>query len=98
MQRRASPGGQQQIAHASQPHECFQPTTERQPQARHLGQPARDQCGARVQPEAQAVGGACRNGEHVLNGTAHFHADECDPQRLRGVAEMVMAKRRAFFY
>ena len=48
------------------------------PEPRHLGDAARDEAGARVVAEAQAVGDADRDGDRVLGGAA-----ELDPRRRR---------------
>jgi hypothetical protein len=74
--RQVAGAGEDQVAHAGQAHEGFRLPAQRGAQAGDFGQAARDQRGARVQPQAQAVGHAGGDGQHVLDRAAHFHADQ----------------------
>ncbi len=60
---------------------------ERDAEARHLHQAARDQRNAGVGAEAQAVGDAGADRQHVLHRAADFHADDV----ARGVGAEVVA-------
>jgi hypothetical protein len=74
--RQVAGAGQDQVAHAGQAHEGFGLAAQRRAQAGDFGQAARDQGGARIQAQAQAVGGAGGDGQDVLHGAADFHADQ----------------------
>ena len=68
--------------------------TERDAQARHFGEAAGDERGARVETELQAVGDPGRDREHVLHRAADFDADRI----ARGVdAQAVAVQRRDGF-
>ena len=74
--REIAGGGEHQVAQAREAHEGVGPRAEGHAQARHLGQAAGDQRGARVEPERQAVGQAGRDGQHVLDRAADLDADD----------------------
>src|SRR2546422_147246 len=73
--REASGTREHEIPETGQPRHGPGDGAERHRQARHLGQTARDERGARVLAEAEAVGDAGRDGHHVLQGAAHLDAD-----------------------
>jgi hypothetical protein len=60
------------------------PRAQGQAQAGHFGQAAGDERGTGIQAQLQAVAQAGGNGQHVLDGAAHFHAHQIvvgiDPQ------------------
>jgi hypothetical protein len=90
-------GSEHQIAQPGQPHEGFGARAQRQAEPRHLGQSARDQRGAPVQPRharcaagcvfGHAVADAGGNRQHVFHRPAYFDANRV----VRGVD----AKHRA---
>ena len=67
--------GKDEIAHARQSHECFSLCADRYAQAHEFHEPAGNQRDAGVCAEAEAVRHAGSDREHVLYGTADFHAD-----------------------
>ena len=67
---------QHQIAQAGQAHEGLGARAQRHAQTRHLGQATCDQGCARVQPQLQAVAKTRGNGQHILDGSADFHAHD----------------------
>ena len=73
--------GQHEVAHAGEAHERLLAAAEREPQARHLGEAARDQRDARVRAEAEAVADAGADRVDVLRRAADLDADDV----VRGV-------------
>ena len=76
-----------EVAQSREAHQRGALPAHRRGQAPGLGEAARDQRGARVVPEAQAVARAGGDREHVLDGAADFHA--------RDVVRLVGAQRVA---
>jgi hypothetical protein len=74
--RQVAGAGQHQVAHAGQAHEGFAPGAERFAEAGNLDQAARDQRGAGVVAETEAVADAGGDGQHVLHRTADLGADQ----------------------
>ncbi|MCK6430138.1 MAG: hypothetical protein L6Q72_13785 [Burkholderiaceae bacterium] len=64
------------VADARQPHEGFEPRAERKPEPHRLGEPARDQRGARIAAELLPGGNAARDRQHVLQHAAQLRADQ----------------------
>src|SRR5260221_585031 len=74
--RKIAGRGEDQIAGAREAHESLRLPAERDAQARDFRKAARDERGARVKSEAQAIGDAGGDRHHVLHRAADFHADK----------------------
>ena len=66
--------GEDEVAHAREPHEGLRLAAERDPEANDFRQPARDERGARIAAEFEAVGDARGDRDHVLHRAAQHHA------------------------
>jgi len=64
-----------EIAHASQPGERLRIPAHRFAEPGQLREPPGDDHGSRIVPDAQALGHARRDGDHVLEGAADLAAD-----------------------
>mgnify|MGYP002142178636 CR=1 FL=1 len=68
--RQVTGTGQQQIAHAGQPHEGFRLAAQGDTQTRDFGQTARHQRGAGVEPEAEPIAYPGRDGHDIFDRPA----------------------------
>ena len=64
--RKIAGAGQNQIAGAGQPHECFEASAELESEPRDFSQPARNQRGARVVAEPETIANAGCDRHHVF--------------------------------
>src|SRR5690606_11448367 len=64
--------GQYQVTESGESHEGFAARTERDAEAHHLREPARDQRDARIGAEAETVREARTDREHVLDGATRL--------------------------
>ena len=67
---------QHQVAQARQAGKRFGTCTQRQTQTCHFRQTTGDQCGTCVQAQLQAITQAGGNGQHIFDGSTHFHAND----------------------
>ena len=65
-----------EITEARESGERFCTRAERDPEARHLGEPSRDECGFGVVTETESLGDACTDGNHVLDDACDLAADD----------------------
>ena len=72
--RQITRAGEHQVTQARQPHKGVHARPQGEAQPGDFGQAARDQGCTGIEPQRQAVAQARGNGQHVLYGTAHFHA------------------------
>ena len=72
--RQITRAGEHQVTQARQPHKGVHARPQGEAQPGDFGQAARDQGCTGIEPQRQAVAQARGNGQHVLHGTAHFHA------------------------
>ena len=72
--RQITRAGEHQVTQARQPHKGVHARPQGQAQPGDFGQAARNQGRTGIEPQGQAVAQARGNGQHVLHGTAHFHA------------------------
>ena len=73
--------GEDQVAHAGKALHGQRVRAQRNSQARHLAEAARDQRGAPIAAKAQAVADAAPDRQHILQGSPKLHA--CNPAQTR---------------
>ena len=96
---RQRPGaGQHQVAESGQPRQRRRLAAQRDRQPRDLGQAARDQRGARVLAQPEAVGEPGRHGDHVLERPADLDADDVavgvEPELARAETPLQLGGQR----